>query len=549
MQSSLFIALLIFVVGSNCSQIYSANERNDEPIEMKRVIFILFLIFSSETRGFLDLMCFHCDNIACESGKIICPNLEQNINPFSTCIKENSKVKRIKIDGSCSPKVLPDKIAEENFPSLRELDISWNELTSIRNWQNELPITALYAMHNELNKIQETFFDKTPNITRVNLSFNKITVLKATDFHKTPNLAVLNVANNSISVVETGAFAKCGKLKHLNLANNPLKSFSFKEVFPAMPSVASIEVHLPSASIETLDVSCESSACVFQSFTHENNFENIKSFNASGNQLKNISSVLHKLGPKLETLDLSGSFIGSMDSNTFIKFDQLKHLRLSNAGLSNVGTDSFYFHTKLVSLDLSHNQLTEVDSTLFGKKFQHLTHMNLEGNQLTKIDNITVLNFPNLASLAISNNHFSCEYLEKYNNDTLKQWQGKLLLVRNNDSADQNHVNGIDCLETAEWMPITVIIGVVLGSVVLCFILAAVIWYVLRKWSKNTMAQDKQSEMEPNQHTQLEMEPTYDYAVCSYDNQEHINHNQSQNPYSNLPVQRSATPNQPIALF
>lgn len=64
----------------------------------------------------------------------------------------------------------------------------------------------------------------------------------------------------------------------------------------------------------------------------------------------------------------------------------------------------------------------------------------MEGNNLTEINTILPSNFPQLTTLGISKNQFSCQYLVKF----LKNWP-KLHLIHN-PSINQTHISGTDCI-------------------------------------------------------------------------------------------------------
>lgn len=91
-------------------------------------------------------------------------------------------------------------------------------------------------------------------------------------------------------------------------------------------------------------------------------------------------------------------------------------------------------------LDLSYNDLNSIDFHLFLRNFQHLESLNLEGNNLTEIDTITRVHFPNLSALGISKNRFTCDYLAKF----LLQWHDLKLV--HNPSSNQMHIGGADCI-------------------------------------------------------------------------------------------------------
>ncbi|XP_055306102.1 chaoptin-like [Sitodiplosis mosellana] len=166
--------------------------------------------------------------------------------------------------------------------------------------------------------------------------------------------------------------------------------------------------------------------------------KNLLTFVISNAHLENIHEVLQAITPSVIHLDVSFNYVGKLDVKTFQRFTNLQFLNLSHTNLSNFGFNTFYHQTKLRSLDLSYNQLKKVDFTLFVRSFLDLTHLYLEGNNLSEIKTITAVVFPKLSILAVSKNQLSCHDLAAF----LHQW--KDLHVIGNPS-NQAHMNGVDC--------------------------------------------------------------------------------------------------------
>lgn len=326
-----------------------------------------------------------------------------------------------------------------------------------------LSITSLNASHNQLSQIPNASLAKMPNITEIDFSFNKFTSLHCIDFDgafqltsidfsnnnisileidvlsKQQNLEILNLNDNAITRLNRSHFMNNTKLKWLNLQNNPLIHFNFN-IFS--PNVKSITVHLPSRSIHTLDVSCRRKNCLFKRFNDADYFENVRLFNASGNQFRNISELLEKLGSTLRTLDLSRNFVNELNISVLAEFPNLEQIKMSHANLSRTGFETFAYQSKLKLLDLSYNRLSDLSPKFACPRFVNLESLNLEGNQLTAIDSVVPALFPNLSTLSISRNRFNCLYLKSY----LEQWENaeNFRFVGNAESFEIN-IKGVDC--------------------------------------------------------------------------------------------------------
>lgn len=198
------------------------------------------------------------------------------------------------------------------------------------------------------------------------------------------------------------------------------------------------------------------------------------------------NSILIILGSSLISFDLSFSWIETLNNNMLSKFIDLKYLHLSHANITHMGLDTFRYQVKLEFLNLSYNRLLEVDSVIFSHKFQYLNILNLEGNQLTKIENIIPEHFPKLRIFAISKNNFTCDYLLTY----LRQWEPFASVQIVSDPTNyQTTVNGVDCNATkfsSAWneffsLPQNIILVFVSIFVGIGVILSVIVWYFCKQ--------------------------------------------------------------------
>ncbi|XP_031633872.1 chaoptin-like [Contarinia nasturtii] len=267
---------------------------------------------------------------------------------------------------------IPNKIFMY-MPNISEIDFSFNRLVSLDSSCFEAP---------EFNDTQRLAL--IPELFSINCSHNKISQLDQGAFSNLLLLENLDLGDNEIEYIDYEVFKNNKAIRELSLKNNPLKKLDFN-VFS--PDVNVVQVHLPS-DIEELDASCVEKVCHFADFDDEANFEKLQNFNISGNRRKDIFKLMKKLGSNVKTLDLSQNFVEELTFGMLENFTQLHHLRLSYTNLSNLIDDTFHYQTKLITLDLSHNDLKHLNSGALSKKFRHLEWLNLEGNQLTTIDDL-----------------------------------------------------------------------------------------------------------------------------------------------------------------
>jgi Leucine-rich repeat (LRR) protein len=101
----------------------------------------------------------------------------------------------------------------------------------------------------------------------------------------------------------------------------------------------------------------------------------------------------------LEYLDFSVNEIETIDEGAFVGMIQLEHLHLSNNKITDVSV-LFVSFPKLISLDLSYNEITSIESMqnlnapeLMRLDFSNNALIEVVGSELVSLDNNTQLNF------------------------------------------------------------------------------------------------------------------------------------------------------------
>lgn len=350
------------------------------------------------------------------------------------------------------------------FSELRILDISYARFQDI-DMATESVLNTLQvfnASDNQLIQIPNEIFNFLPNLIRVDFSHNQILNIYSNNFIGEVHLSHIYLSNNMILNLEPDSFSMCQNMKHLdlsnnlietiddffflnnselnvlNLENNPMKKF---DISILSPSNRWFTLQLSWHAITEVDISCKVPNCLLSRMNYGNLPENLDFctfFNASGNHIRNITEILDKLSERLEILDLSWNFIGTLETDMMEKFYNLRHLNLSHSILDNIEINAFRHQNNLMSLDLSYNNLIEVDGTMFPGKYPYLEILNIEGNTLTTINHM--LNFPYLKSLAISKNRFSCADLGIFLSQKVES-----IGIIGNPTTHQHNINGVDC--------------------------------------------------------------------------------------------------------
>ncbi|XP_055301867.1 leucine-rich repeat-containing protein let-4-like [Sitodiplosis mosellana] len=276
-------------------------------------------------------------------------------------------------------------------------------------------LEILDLSHNRIAQIDEVAFGYNKHLKELRLGNNPLTKFSSKSISSLQNLEILDLSNTQIGQDNDGSFENNPKMKELNLIGTSLKKFSFNTF---SPEADSIEVHLPSNKIEELDISCVNTVCHFKHFYEDDFFQNIRIFKAAANRDQDISKLLEKIGPSVESLDLSQNSIETLDDRMLENFTRLQHLILSHSNISKIENNAFLRQSNLILLDLSDNKLKNINNVVFSFHWT-LKFLNLLGNQLTQLDKVTPNNLLKLESLKILKNPLDPVYLE----DFLEQWK------------------------------------------------------------------------------------------------------------------------------
>ncbi|XP_037038561.1 protein artichoke-like [Bradysia coprophila] len=130
----------------------------------------------------------------------------------------------------------------------------------------------------------------------------------------------------------------------------------------------------------------------------------LEMLNVAGNQLNNVDEIIRIMPSRLTLLDVSSNYLGKMNRRSFERYRKLEYLILSNTNLSDIEPNIFRYMNYLIALDMSNNQLENVDFVSFLKDVKTLQYFNIAANQLKNIPEIIELLPPTLLMLDLSSN-------------------------------------------------------------------------------------------------------------------------------------------------
>lgn len=258
-------------------------------------------------------------------------------------------------------------------------------------FSNYTSLKYIDISQSKLHKIADFTFGL-PSLLEVNLSGNDLFSLTADVFDGALNLHTIDISNNMISIIHPEAFLNLPSLRDVDLSNNQLNNNSF-----GMNGVDWIE---PIESLRTLDLS----------------YNNLFFYDVMPYQA--FSGLIN-----LETLILAHNQItidfGAFASNQFLK-----------------------------TLDFSYNKMTYFDLN-FLMSVSSLENLYLHGNGISYANQIDMNDiktiFPNLKSLGISANSFSCQVLSGVIKKMLKA-SIKLAVEEGNFVNNRRNLHGVACV-------------------------------------------------------------------------------------------------------
>lgn len=118
------------------------------------------------------------------------------------------------------------------------------------------------------------------------------------------------------------------------------------------------------------------------------NFHSLIILNVSGNHLENVPELIQYLSSSIRCLDLSGNYIGKLNTNAFERLPSLNILNLCNTHLSISDFQPFKQCEHLKVLDISQNRLDGVNFTEISI-LNRLTSLNVAFCRIKNILNLT----------------------------------------------------------------------------------------------------------------------------------------------------------------
>ncbi|BDR55288.1 hypothetical protein KIMH_13990 [Bombiscardovia apis] len=319
-------------------------------------------------------------------------------------------------------------------PSLQSLQLQINKISSIAsiNWTNLTKLQNIDLANNQITDISPV--TGLPSLTGLRAQNNQITNLGSFD---NPNIEHLYLKNNKITSVSSVNWSNLTKLQNIDLANNQITDISPVTGLPSLTGLRAQNNQITNLgsfdnpNIEHLYLKNNKITSV--SSVNWSNLTKLQNIDLDNNQITDISTITGL--PSLTRIDANVNQITNVGN---FNNPNITILNLCQNKISSIASISWTNLTKLQSLGLNNNQITDI-STITG--LPSLTHLNVDANQIT---NTGALNNPNLTYIILSHNKISSIADISWTNLTKLQ----TLSLYNNQITDISTITGLPDLST-----------------------------------------------------------------------------------------------------
>lgn len=272
----------------------------------------------------------------------------------------------------------------DNFPDLDQLYVT-KSLDMLRPLQSRAQRLRKIDLHgNYIEYISRSVFSAAHALEYINLNLNRISFIEDEAFGGLVHLHALHIEDNALTSITNATFAGIHNLRHLNLRKNHLATLAVG-VFTLNNLVELIlaENRLVMIANDTFKL-----------------MSNLRKVSLAHNAIKYIDLSLLLQDTIVERLDLEDNQIGQRQ-RFVIRCTENMNFTLKHLILARNNLTTSHILNGLICL-------------------RQLETLNLNGNNLTRIDDIGNMNYhyPKLRVLYIIGNRLDCDWMENVEFDT-----------------------------------------------------------------------------------------------------------------------------------
>ncbi|KAI5698515.1 hypothetical protein M8J76_015398 [Diaphorina citri] len=314
--------------------------------------------------------------------------------------------------------------------ALRILSMAYNRIGTLKadSFLSQRWLERIILRGNRLTTIEGGAFNGLAKIHILNLGYNRLNKLNSDTFQGAEKLEYLDMSNNYFDLFPSIALKSLTALKHLNLSANMISKIEISDI----SSLGKLEVldlsrnniaHLHPGmfinlkALRYLDLGIEENAL--------NGLQSLEMLNLQDNNLLSIPAsallslprlaalkldynritavspdLLKLIATRLTILGLAKNVIRELPADVFRDFQKLKSLDLNGNFLINL--ESTGLEDTLDNLNVRDNQITTLSSSALNYKL--LTKLDLSHNNLKELEPTAFTNVPTLLHLNLSRN-------------------------------------------------------------------------------------------------------------------------------------------------
>ncbi|KAI5697778.1 hypothetical protein M8J75_015495 [Diaphorina citri] len=305
---------------------------------------------------------------------------------------------------------------------LKEIRLSNNYLELIESdtFYNLKELNTITLSYNLLKSIKTTSFKNLNNMLNIVLSFNQIKYIYPNAFVNLPNLVKLDLQDNKLKDFNLNVFSNITSKQtpmNLNLSNNYITNLYENDKKQAPIYIKSLDLsnnriqEVPVNFLQTFADSLRKLYLDFNEIKHldATAFGNLDVLELLSLEHNNIAVVVKRtfIGmPNLQIIDLSFNEISMLTGEQFYFSFKLRILNISHNRLRSLPRDVFS-NTIIEKLDISYNSLVTMPSNALGGIGLTLRDVDLSHNQIEHIDSTMFIELPMITNLNLSNNRLT----------------------------------------------------------------------------------------------------------------------------------------------
>ncbi|XP_059183411.1 uncharacterized protein LOC131962426 [Centropristis striata] len=290
-----------------------------------------------------------------------------------------------------------------NIPTLVELDLSKNNITSLGcyDFANLTNLRQLSLHQNLITALQECVFKDLTGLRVLKLQLNGLSKFNGAFKRHLPNLEQLHLHGNKITAIRRGELKGLDFLKNLSLQQNPIRTIE-NGSFINLTCLTDIELQTNNIIKDALQNG------------GFNDLVNLKRLNLEDNHIKYTDTEPLSHPPfsrlsNLDTLSINGQHSRGKSRLPCNFLQGLTNLLLFNARniqLLSLHKDTFIYTPRLRNLDISSNDLMNLDADLFFP-IRSLLSLYISRTSLQSLDFLIEANLTNLEFLQGRKNQYS----------------------------------------------------------------------------------------------------------------------------------------------